>query len=70
MWFNFSLSVSHDQGWQYATVRSEFAYCVPRTLNRTVSAYRNSVQFLERTVPTYRTGTIKKKRAVRASRLR
>ena len=43
--------VSHDQGWQYGTVRSEFAYYVPRTLNRTVPAYRTSVQLLKRTVP-------------------
>ena len=49
------------QGWQYGTVRSEFAYYVPRTLNRTVPAYRTSVQFLKRTVPTYRTRTIPKK---------
>ena len=44
-----------------STVRSEFAYYVPRTLNRTVPAYRTSVQFLKRTVPTYRTRTITKK---------
>ena len=49
------------QGWQYGTVRSEFAYYVPLTLNRTVPAYRTSVQFLKRTVPTYRTRTIPKK---------
>ena len=36
-------------------VRLEFAYYVPRTLNRTVPAYRTSVQFLKRTVPTVRT---------------
>ena len=42
-------------------VRSEFAYYVPRTLNRTVLAYRTSVQVLKRTVPTYRTSTIAKK---------
>ena len=35
-----------------STVRSEFAYYVPRTVNRTVPAYRTSVQFLKRTVPT------------------
>ena len=40
---------------------SEFAYYVPRTLSRTVPAYRTSVQFLKRTVPTYRTRTITKK---------
>ena len=40
-----------DQGWQYGTVRSEFAYYVPRTLNPTVPAYRTSFQFLKRTVP-------------------
>ena len=58
-----------NQGWQYGTVRSEFAYYVPCTLNRTLPAYRTSVQFLERpyqrtvpvplqkrrTVPPYRT---------------
>ena len=32
-------------------VRSEFAYYVPRTSNRTVPAYLTSVQFLKRTVP-------------------
>ena len=50
------------QGWQYHTVRSEFAHYVPRTLNRTAPAYRNLVQFLKCTVPTYRTRTITKKR--------
>ena len=49
------------QGWQYGTVRSEFAYYVPRTLDRTVPAYRTSIQFLKRTVPTHRTHTIPKK---------
>ena len=44
-----------------STVRPEFAYYVPRTFNRTVPAYRTSVQFLKRTVPTYRTRTITKK---------
>ena len=39
----------------------KFAYYVPRTFNRTVPAYRTSVQFLKRTVPTYRTRTITKK---------
>ena len=53
--------VSWSQGWQYGTVRSEFAYYVPRTLNRTVPAYRTSVQFLKRTVPTCCTRTITKK---------
>ena len=42
-------------------VRSELAYYVPYTLNRTVPAYRTSVQFLKRTVPKYRTRTITKK---------
>ena len=32
--------------WQYGMVRSDFAYYVPRTLNRTSPAYRTSVQFL------------------------
>ena len=50
-----------EQEWQYGTVRSEFAYYVPRTLNRTVPAYRTSIQFLKRTVPTYRTRNITKK---------
>ena len=40
-----------QQGWQYGTVRSEFAYYVPRTFNRTVPPHRSSVQFLKRTVP-------------------
>ena len=44
-----------------STVRSEFAYYIPRTFNRTVPAYRTSVQFLKRTIPTYRTRTITKK---------
>ena len=53
---------SAGQGWHYGTVRSEFAYYVPRTLNHTVPAYRTSVQFLKRTVPVpqcrhYRGGT-------------
>ena len=63
---------AHNQGWQYGTVRSEFAYYVPRTLNRTVPAYRTSVQFLKRTVPfqkrrtvpAYRTSEQKLKRNV------
>ena len=50
-----------SQGWQYGTVRSEFAYYVLRSLNHTVPAYRTSVQFLKRTVPEYRTRTITKK---------
>ena len=50
-----------DQEWQYGTVRPEFAYYVPRILNRTVPAYRTSVQFLKRTVPTYRNRTITNK---------
>ena len=49
-----------DQGWQYDTVRLEFVYYVPRTMNRTVPAYRTLVQFLKRTVPTYQTRTITK----------
>ena len=49
------------QGWQYGTVRSEFAYYVPRTLKRTVPAYCTSVQLLKRTVPTYHTRTTTKK---------
>ena len=50
-----------EQGWQYGTVRSEFAYYVPCTMNRTVPAYRTSVQVLKRTIPTYRTRTNTKK---------
>ena len=46
------LTVPFTQGWQYGTVRS--------TLNRTVPAYRTSVQFLKRTLPTYRTRNITK----------
>ena len=42
-------------------VRSEFAYYVPRALNRIVPANLTAVQFLKRTVPTYRTRTITKK---------
>ena len=34
-----------------------FRICVLHTLHRTVPAYRTSVQFLERTVPTYSTRT-------------
>ena len=51
-----------------STVRLEFAYCVPRTLNRTVPAYCSSVLFLKRTVPTCRTRTMQKKRPVPAFR--
>ena len=50
-----------SQGWQYGTIPVKFASYVPRTLNRIVSANRTSVQFLKRTVPTYRTRTITKK---------
>ena len=50
-----------SQEWQYVSVRSEFVYYVLRKLNRTVPAYRTSVQFLKRTVPTYRTHIITKK---------
>ena len=42
-----------NQGWQDGTVRSEFAYYVPRILNCAVPAYRTSVQFLKQTVPSY-----------------
>ena len=35
----------------YSSLRSEFAYDVTRTLNRTVPAYRTSVQSYQRTVP-------------------
>ena len=44
-----------------STVRLEFTYYVPRTLNRTVPAYCVSVQFLKRILPTYHTRTITKK---------
>ena len=43
------------QGWQYGTVRSEFAYFIPHTLNGTVPAYRTLVQFLKRRLPYLRT---------------
>ena len=33
----------HKQGWQYGTVRSEFAYYVPRTLNRTSVSHFSSI---------------------------
>ena len=33
--------ICDNQGWQYDMVRSEFAYDVPHTLNRTVPAHRN-----------------------------
>ena len=58
----------HEQRWQYGTVRSEFAYYVPWTLNRTVPAYRTSVQFLKRTIPYQRIMPVplKKKRTVPA----
>ena len=56
------------QGWQYGTVRSEFAYYVPRTLNRTVPAYRTSVQFLKRTVPTHLPVPFQKRRTLPAYR--
>ena len=46
---------------RYGMVRLELAYYVLRNLNRTVPAYRTSVQFLKRTEPTYRTRTITKK---------
>ena len=54
-----------NQGWQYGTVRSEFAYYVPRTLNRTVltcrtrtitkKAYRTSVPYFLAKIEAYRT---------------
>ena len=47
------------QGWQYGTVRSEFAYYVPGTLNRTSVPYFSSS--FEAYVPTYRTRTNTKK---------
>ena len=64
------LQRSHKQGWhwQYKTVRSEFAYYVPRSLNRTVPAYLISVQCLKRTAPMCHTCTIAKK-AYRTSML-
>ena len=55
----FCIVLEKKQGWQYGTVRLEFAYYVPRTLNRTIPAYRTLFQFLKRTVPTYRTTTKK-----------
>ena len=47
-----SLFVRHQ-----GMVHSEFAYYVPRTFNRTVPAYRTSIQFLKRTIPSHRTRT-------------
>ena len=49
-------------------VRLDFAYYVPRTLNRIVPAYRTSVQFLKRTILTYRTVPLQKRRTVPAYR--
>ena len=57
----FCINWIYGQGWQYGTVRSEFAYYVPCTLNCTILVYRTSVQFLKRAVPTYHTRTITKK---------
>ena len=54
------------QGWQCGTVRSDFVYYVPRTLNRTVPAHRTSDQFFKRIVQTYGTRTITKMRTVPA----
>ena len=48
---------AYNQGWQCGTVRSEFAYYVPRTLNRTVPAYRTSIQLLKR-IPYQRTAPV------------
>ena len=45
------VALTLKQGWQYGTVRLEFAYYVPTTLNCTVPTYRTSVQFLKRTAP-------------------
>ena len=36
---------AHNQGWQYDMVRSEFAYYVLRTLNRTEPYQRTVLQF-------------------------
>ena len=52
------MAVSFKDG---STVRSEFAYYVPRSLNPTVPEYRTSVQLLKRSVRTYRIRTITKK---------
>ena len=38
-----SNGLTDQQGWQYGTVRLEFVYYVPLTLNRTVPAYRTLV---------------------------
>ena len=47
-------TASSKQGWQYGTCRIRIiAYYVPRILNRTVPAYRTSVQFLKRIVPCF-----------------
>ena len=37
------LVTGKEQGWQYGTIRSEFAYYVPRTLNRTSVPYFSSI---------------------------
>ena len=56
-----SWSFTCGQGWQYGTLRSEFDYYVPRTFNCTVPAYRTSVQFLKRPIPTYSNLPLQKK---------
>ena len=48
----------YNQGWQYGTVRSEFAYYVPRTLNHTVPYryhYKKGVPYLLAKIETHRT---------------
>ena len=52
--FELTKSLSFKQQWQFGrTVRSELAYYVPRTFNRTAPADRTLVQFLKSTVPTF-----------------
>ena len=49
----FVFRLSRNQGWQYGTEHSEFAYYVPRTLNHT--SVPHFLEKLRRTVSTYRT---------------
>ena len=49
-------------------VRTKFAYYVPRIFNRTVPAYRTSVQFLKRTVQRTVPVPLQKRRTVPAYR--
>ena len=71
-YFFYSLTrVQDNQGWHYGTVRSEFAYYVPRTLNRTNVPYLSSIfepyrievlysYHYKKNVPHQRTGLLSK----------